>query len=105
MSEILRTVRLDVGYEGKAVISGVEIEALRGQTICLIGPNGAGKSTILRTLSGMLAPVEGTVYIKGEDLRTVKISALSRTMAVVLTEKRNMDMTTAYEVAAMGRMP
>ena len=104
MSEILRTVRLDVGYEGKAVISGVEIEALRGQTICLIGPNGAGKSTILRTLSGMLAPVEGTVYIKGEDLRTVKISALSRTMAVVLTEKRNMDMTTAYEVAAMGRM-
>ena len=71
MSEILRTARLDVGYEGKAVISGVEIEALRGQTICLIGPNGAGKSTILRTLSGMLAPVEGTVYIKGEDLRTV----------------------------------
>ncbi len=105
MSEILRTARLDVGYEGKAVISGVEIEALRGQTICLIGPNGAGKSTILRTLSGMLAPVEGTVYIKGEDLRTVKTSALSRTMAVVLTEKRNMDMTTAYEVAAMGRMP
>ena len=61
MSEILRTVRLDVGYEGKAVISGVEIEAKPGQRICLIGPNGAGKSGLLRTLCGMLAPVEGRV--------------------------------------------
>jgi len=105
MSEILRTDRLQVGYGGRAVIRDVDIEALRGQTICLIGPNGAGKSTILRTLSGMLAPVEGTVYVRGRDLRTVRPAALSRTMAVVLTEKLHMDMTTAYEVAAMGRMP
>ena len=105
MSEVLRTDRLHVGYPGRTVIRDVEIEALRGQTICLIGPNGAGKSTILRTLSGMLAPVEGTVYINGRDLRTVRPAALSRAMAVVLTEKLHMDMTTAYEVAAMGRMP
>ena len=63
MNAVIHTDHLDVGYEDKTVIRDVEIHALKGQTICLIGPNGAGKSTILRTLSGLLAPVQGTVYI------------------------------------------
>ncbi len=103
--ELLRTDQLNVGYDGEAVIRNVQIEALKGQTICLIGPNGAGKSTILRTLSGMLAPVDGTVYIDGTNIRQVKSSALSRLMAVVLTEKLNLNLTMAYDIVAMGRMP
>ena len=63
---------LDVGYDRKAVISNVCLEGLKGQMICLLGPNGAGKSTILRTLSGLLAPVKGTVVIDGKDIRHVK---------------------------------
>ena len=105
MSEILRTSSLDAGYDSRAVIRDIHIEALRGQTICLIGPNGAGKSTILRTLSGMLAPVGGTVYIKGQDIRAQRPAGLARTLAVVLTEKLHVNMTTAYEIAAMGRTP
>ncbi len=105
MKEILRTDRLDVGYEGRTVVRGVQLEALKGQTICLIGPNGAGKSTILRTLSGMLAPAGGAVYIKGRDVRGLRPASLARTLAVVLTEKLHMSMTTAYEIAAMGRTP
>lgn len=105
MSGVIRTEQLNVGYENKTVIRNVEIEAMRGQTICLIGPNGAGKSTILRTLSGMLAPVDGTVYIGQEDISKVTPRELSRTMAVVLTEKLGVNMTTAYEIVAMGRMP
>ena len=92
MSEIIRTDQLDVGYEARTVIRDVRIDALRGQTICLIGPNGAGKSTILRTLSGMLSPVKGAVYVNGQDLRAVRKSDLARTMAVVLTEKLNVNM-------------
>ncbi len=103
--EILRTDRLDAGYEGRAVVRDIQIEALKGQTICLIGPNGAGKSTILRTLSGLLAPAGGAVYIKGRDIRSQRPSSLARTLAVVLTEKLQMNMTTAYEAAAMGRTP
>lgn len=105
MSGILHTEGLCVGYEGGAVLRGVSIDALRGQTICLIGPNGAGKSTILRTLAGMLAPVEGTVYLHGRNVRSQRAAERSRSMAVVLTEKLGVNMTTAYEVAAMGRMP
>lgn len=105
MDAILSTEQLNVGYEQKTVIKNVDIQAFRGQTICLIGPNGAGKSTILRTLTGMLAPVEGCVYIGREDVRRMKPSDKARQMAVVLTEKLNLNMTSAYAVAAMGRTP
>lgn len=102
---ILSTDHLDVGYESRTVIEGVDIQALKGQTICLIGPNGAGKSTILRTLTGMLSPVNGCVYIGKDDVRRMKSSDRAKKLAVVLTEKLNLNMTSAYEVAAMGRIP
>ncbi len=105
METILSTDHLNVGYDKKVVIEGVDIQALKGQTICLIGPNGAGKSTILRTLTGMLAPVDGCVYIGQEDVRKIKSTDKAKQLAVVLTEKLNLNMTKAYEVAAMGRTP
>lgn len=105
MEPIIHTENLNVGYDKKTVIEKVDINALRGQTICLMGPNGAGKSTILRTLSGMLSPVEGTVYIGDEELDKVKPHEKARQMAVVLTEKINMNMTTVFEIASMGRTP
>ena len=105
MKAVIRTRDLDVGYDKKAVIEGIEINALKGQVICLIGPNGAGKSTILRTLAGMLAPVSGSVYIGNNDIRSIKSNDLAKQMAVVLTEQLNMNMTSAYEVVSMGRIP
>jgi len=105
MTGIISARGLDVGYDKKTVVSGVEINALKGQVICLIGPNGSGKSTILRTLAGMLAPVGGTVYISNNDIRSIKPNDLANQMAVVLTESLNVNMTSAYEIASMGRIP
>ena len=105
MSGVINTNHLYVGYEKKTVIRDVQMNALKGQTICLIGPNGAGKSTVLRTLAGLLAPVKGTVYIGKEDVQKVKADQLARQMAVVLTDRLNVNLTTAYEIVAMGRTP
>lgn len=105
MEPILCTRELNVGYDGKTVIRDVDIRALKGQTICLIGPNGAGKSTILRTLTGMLAPVKGCVCVGSEDVRRMKPGDRAKRMAVVLTERLNLNMTKAREVVAMGRTP
>lgn len=105
MNSVIRTNSLDVGYDRKTVVSSVDINALKGHVICLIGPNGAGKTTILRTLAGMLAPLGGSVYIGKNDIRMVKPNDLAKQMAVMLTERFNMNMTTAYEIVSMGRMP
>ncbi|MEG1043702.1 MAG: ABC transporter ATP-binding protein [Oscillospiraceae bacterium] len=103
MEYVIRTENLDVGYDKDVVIKNVDIDALKGQTICLIGPNGAGKSTILRTLSGMLSPINGTVYIGNSPIHKIKASEKAKQMAVVLTEKLSISMTKGIEIVAMGR--
>lgn len=38
----------------------------QGQVLVLLGPSGCGKSTILNLISGLIAPNEGQIYVKGE---------------------------------------
>jgi ABC-type polysaccharide/polyol phosphate transport system ATPase subunit len=46
-------------------LDNITFEIKEGERIGLIGHNGAGKSTMLKLLSGILEPIEGTVHING----------------------------------------
>lgn len=105
METILKTSHLNVGYHEKAVVSGIDLNAVKGQVVCLLGPNGAGKSTILRTLSGLLAPVSGTVEMSGESIAKIKQKALAQRLSLVLTEQIAPAMMTVQALVAMGRTP
>lgn len=105
MKSIIKSEGLAVGYQKKAVISDISIEAIKGQVICLLGPNGAGKSTILRTLSGLLAPVKGAVFVEGTDIKKMKQKEIAKKLSLVLTDQVAPSMLTVYEMIAMGRTP
>ncbi|MDR2097449.1 MAG: ABC transporter ATP-binding protein [Spirochaetaceae bacterium] len=102
---ILESRGLDAGYDGKTVVKNICVEALKGQTLCLLGPNGSGKSTVLRTLSGLLAPVHGAVYIRGGRIERMKPVDKAKNLAVVLTESLSIPMTSVFEIVAAGRTP
>jgi lipopolysaccharide transport system ATP-binding protein len=51
--------------ESTAVLSGIDLEVQRGQSLGLIGDNGAGKSTLLKLLTGVLTPSQGQVQVNG----------------------------------------
>ena len=55
-------------HGNKVVAQGINAQLLRGQLTCLLGPNGAGKSTLLKTLSAMLPPLDGKIFINGRDM-------------------------------------
>lgn len=65
MSPVLVARSLSVGYPGRTVLEGIEIDAAPGDGIALVGSNGSGKSTLVRTLVGLLAPRSGTVEVFG----------------------------------------
>jgi len=49
-------------------LQGVSLEVHPGEIVTLIGANGAGKTTILKTVSGLLHPRQGSVRFKGDDI-------------------------------------
>ena len=102
---VIRTEKLDTGYDRKAVVSGVEIEIRRGEIVVLIGPNGAGKSTVLKTLAGQLEPVGGTVYIKDKARGDYNLTEVAKMQAVMLTERMSSEKMTCEEVVSLGRYP
>ena len=50
------------------VLFGIDMEVGDGEIVALLGTNGAGKTTILRVISGVLKPSEGSVTFDGESL-------------------------------------
>lgn len=105
MSSVIVAEKLNVGYQKKTIVENVNISGIKGQLICLLGPNGSGKSTILKTLTGLLAPVDGTVYISGNDVLRSNKDEMAKKLAVVLTEQLSLGFLTVFEIAAMGRYP
>jgi branched-chain amino acid transport system ATP-binding protein len=73
---LLRLDGVIAGYGGGDVLQGVELEVAEGTIACIVGPNGAGKSTVLRTVSGLLRPREGTVTLDGTELHTLNCAQI-----------------------------
>ncbi|NOX39970.1 MAG: ABC-F family ATP-binding cassette domain-containing protein [Alphaproteobacteria bacterium] len=58
-------VKLDdavVGYDGKAVLQGLNLRIDQDDRIALLGANGEGKSTLSKLLAGKLKPMEGRIH-------------------------------------------
>ena len=66
MTMLLQCRDLDAGYNGRAVVHGLNLHVAAGEIVSLFGPNGAGKTTCLLTLSGALSALSGTVEMFGE---------------------------------------
>jgi branched-chain amino acid transport system ATP-binding protein len=58
-------------YGNIHALKGISITVNNGEIVTLIGSNGAGKSTTLRTISGILQPREGEVWLEGKRIDRV----------------------------------
>jgi branched-chain amino acid transport system ATP-binding protein len=59
-------------YGNIHALKGISLTVDKGEIVTLIGGNGAGKSTTLRTITGIMKPLEGRVLLEGEDLAPLK---------------------------------
>jgi len=58
-------------FAGFAAVSDVSLAIQAGEFLTLLGPSGCGKTTLLRMISGLETPTDGTVLINGEDVTHV----------------------------------
>jgi len=65
---ILSLDHVSVGYDGRAVLSGLSLNLDMEDRVALLGANGNGKSTLAKLLAGRLAPMSGEMR-RGGKLR------------------------------------
>ncbi len=101
--------QLEIGYRSKrkqtSVFQGLNASFQSGSLIGLIGDNGVGKSTLLKTLTGYLKPLHGSVLIHGENLESLSFEKKATLISIVTTEKIVGFNLTVYDVVALGRTP
>ncbi|MEL6543085.1 MAG: ABC transporter ATP-binding protein [Myxococcota bacterium] len=60
---MLNALGIRKGFDGRAVLDGVDLKVQSGDVFCLLGANGAGKSTLLKLCLGLMAPDAGELRI------------------------------------------
>jgi len=65
---MLKIENLHVHYGAIHAVKGVSLYVEAGEIVTLIGSNGAGKSTMLRTISGILKPSQGSISLNGKGV-------------------------------------
>ena len=87
---MLEIKNIDVFYGDVQVLWDVSFEAKSGEITALIGANGAGKSTTLKTISGILRPRKGGIFMDDRPLHAVEPYRLIETGVVHVPEARRL---------------
>jgi iron complex transport system ATP-binding protein len=100
---LLEARGLAVGHDRRAVASGVSLALEPGRVLCLLGPNGGGKTTLLRTLLGLIPPLQGEVRLGGAPIGGLSRREVAARLAYVPQAAPGGFAYPAREVVAMGR--
>lgn len=61
--------------QGAKVLSNINLDVVRGQSLGIIGENGAGKSTLLKVLTGVIQPTSGRVMVHAQIAAMLELGA------------------------------
>lgn len=100
-----KTKDFAVGYEGKSVVSDINIGIRKGEILTLIGPNGSGKSTFLKSIIRQLDPVAGVCVLDDKALMEMDKKQLAKNMSIVLTARIQTELMSVRDVVESGRHP
>ncbi|SEB84421.1 iron complex transport system ATP-binding protein [Tenacibaculum sp. MAR_2009_124] len=108
-NNILETKDLSIGYSSKKkrtiIASNINLKLKKGKFIALLGRNGIGKSTLLRSISKVQKPLDGSINLNGKDIEQYSHQELATKLSLVLTERLPLSQLTVFELVALGRQP
>ncbi len=60
---LVSCVQAGLGYDNRAIIENFDFDVYEGDYVCVVGENGSGKSTLIKTILGLIKPVNGQVEL------------------------------------------
>lgn len=89
-----------VKFDNFTALHNINVHVKEGEFFTFLGPSGCGKTTTLRTITGFIEPVEGTVSVKGRDITHVPIE--DRNIGIVFQSYALFPTMTVYDNIAFG---
>src|SRR4051794_27243169 len=86
------------------VLSGVSLDVMKGEVICVIGPSGSGKSTLLRCINALVPIERGSILVEGQEVNDPKLDklALRRKVGMVFQQYNLFPHKTALQNVMMA---
>jgi branched-chain amino acid transport system ATP-binding protein len=75
---VLEVRNVETFYGAVMAIRGVSLEVHEGQIVTILGANGAGKTTLLKTISGVMDPEKGKIFLNGEEIQGMEPDKIVR---------------------------
>ncbi|MFO7766323.1 MAG: ABC transporter ATP-binding protein [Pelovirga sp.] len=90
------------------VLRGIDLQIKKNERVAVVGTSGAGKTTLMHILGGLDAPTSGEVRVKGQDLFSLRATALdafrNHTVGFVFQFHQLLPEFTALENVMMPRL-
>lgn len=98
---------LTIGYiqNNDMLKQGISLNLFPNELTSLIGSNGVGKSTLIKTIAGIIEPLEGEIIVDNVNINKYRINELSKKISIVLTERSQLMNLSVFELVASGRHP
>ncbi len=101
----LRAENLTLSYDKKIVAHDLSVSIPQGELTVIIGPNACGKSTLLRTLSRLMQPQAGSVWLNGRQIREYPTKEVARQLGLLPQSSIAPGDITVFDLVARGRYP
>jgi iron complex transport system ATP-binding protein len=101
----LKAENLDLAYEGRPVVSDLDLVVPPGCITAVVGPNACGKSTLLRGLSRLLKPRRGVVLLDGAAIHTQPTKKVAAKLGILPQTPSAPGGITVAELVGRGRFP
>lgn len=101
----LAVQQLQLAYQDKIVVTGLNVAFPERKITALIGPNGCGKSTVLKSLARLLKPKSGTVSMNNGDIWRQSAREYAKTLAFLPQQHIVPEGISVKELVAYGRSP
>lgn len=94
---------LNVFLDRNHIIKNLNLTIPANQLTAIIGPNGSGKSTLLKTLSGLMKPNSGKIYIAKQPMHVYNQKQLARKISFLMQNPEAPGSMTVKELVSFGR--
>ena len=89
LKPLLKICNLSVLYNGIPALKKINLTVCAGQIVSVVGPNGSGKTTLMKSVAGILRPIEGVIHYQHEMIQLLPVYEIVRRGLVYVPEGMN----------------